>query len=176
MMALPDREIFRFRYYKVELKRCNWRSFVDSDNPVAAALLAKMGYNRKERRELRTAYLRMMLRLKQRDKLDDARLALIASVADLYYRPEPEEDRDILRELAEQLPEGAETLMELMPAWQRWGLEEGLEKGKAEGQAEERQRIVRKLVANGYTLAEVASTLDLPQEEVRLLADGVEEK
>ncbi|MFD0714784.1 hypothetical protein [Paenibacillus sp. GCM10027626] len=44
----------------------------------SAALLAKMGYNEKEKREVRIAYLRMILRLQ--NKLDDARLALIMSV------------------------------------------------------------------------------------------------
>src|SRR5690606_9578530 len=58
-MLIPGLEILRFEFLKVELKRQDWRKFVKSDNPVAAALLGKMGYNKEEAREVRTAYLRM---------------------------------------------------------------------------------------------------------------------
>ena len=33
----------------VELKKMNWRDYIQSDNPVAAALLAKMGYSKDEK-------------------------------------------------------------------------------------------------------------------------------
>ncbi|MDG0808317.1 Rpn family recombination-promoting nuclease/putative transposase [Cohnella rhizosphaerae] len=51
-MALPWHEIFRFRMLKLELGQQDWRRFIDSDNPVAAALLAKMGYNKKGQTQL----------------------------------------------------------------------------------------------------------------------------
>ncbi|MCM3700777.1 hypothetical protein [Paenibacillus macerans] len=56
-------------------------------------------------------------------------MALIMSVADLYFNTDPEQDRKLLEELKEQYPEEGESIMELMPAWKRWGYEEGLEKG-----------------------------------------------
>lgn len=68
--------------------------------------------------------MRMLFRL--RNKLDDARLALIMSVADLYFKPtKQEEEEELLKELREQFPEEGEAMMELMPAWKRWGYEEG---------------------------------------------------
>lgn len=125
-MQIPGHEIVRFRFLKVELRKQDWRTFVDSDNPVAAALLAKMGYNEREKRQVRLAYLRMLSRLGKR--LDDARIALIMSVADLYFEPDPEQDEAMLQQLREQDPEGAEALMELMPAWKRWGLKKAWRK------------------------------------------------
>ncbi|MEK5163645.1 hypothetical protein NYE69_15070 [Paenibacillus sp. FSL R5-0527] len=116
---------------KVELRKQHWRQFIDSANPVAAALLAKMGYTKGEEREIRLAYLRMILRLQ--GKLDDARMALIMSVADLYFNTEPEEDKRLLEELKEQYPEEGESIMKLMPAWSRLGYEEGLKEGMEEG-------------------------------------------
>lgn len=169
VMEIPEHEIAIFKFLKVELRRQNWRKFAESDNPVAAALLAKMGYNEREKREVRLAFLRMMLRL--REKLDDARLALTMSVADLYFKPDPEQDAEILRELGEQDEEGGRTLMELMPAWKRWGYEEGiaegLEKGRAEGMQKGRLEIIRKLLDKGFLPEEVAATLELPMDEVR---------
>jgi hypothetical protein len=34
----------QFRYYKIELKKLNWREYIKVSNPVAAALLSKMGF------------------------------------------------------------------------------------------------------------------------------------
>src|SRR5690606_15221664 len=109
IMQIAGHEILHFRFLVVQLSRRHWRQFIDSDNPVAAALLAKMDYNKEERRELRKQYLRMLLRLSQ--KLDDARLALVMSIADLYYKPSVEEDRSIAEELYEQEPEEGAGLM-----------------------------------------------------------------
>lgn len=187
-MAIPQHEIVRFHYLKVELAKVNWRQFVESDNPVAAALLAKMGYNEKDKREMRSAYLRMILRLRKR--LDDARLALLMSVADLYFEPDPRQDEAVLRELLDQYPEEGEAIMELMPAWKRWGYEEGIEEGlqkgkevgkaegkaegklegKAEGKAEERAKIVRMMLDKGFRVEQISEMLELSLEEIKLLA------
>jgi len=156
-MAIPNHSILHFQFLKVELRNNDWRRFIESDNPVAAALLAKMGYNEKEKREVRTAYLHMILRLQA--KLDDARLALIMSVADLYFQPNEKEEESILRELREQYPGEGERIMELMPAWKKWGKEEGRE--------EERQQIIRKLLDKGFDPEKIADTLELPIDEVR---------
>ncbi|MEK0313590.1 Rpn family recombination-promoting nuclease/putative transposase [Cohnella sp. 56] len=165
-MRFGEERIVEFRYRKLELARQDWRRFAKSDNPVAAALLARMGYNEKDRRELRMAYLKMLARL--HPKLDDARLALVMSIADLYYRPEAEEDRSILRELHARDPKEAERVMELMPAWKRWGYEEGLEEGKEKG----REESVRKLLAKGLSPAQIADLLDLQPDEVAKLRDA----
>ena len=179
-MVIPGREIVRFHYWKVELRRHTWRRFVDSDNPVAAALLAKMGYNEKEKKEMRLAYLRMLLRLRR--KLDDARMALLMSVADLYFKPDLEQDERMLRELLHDYREEGEAIMELMPAWARTGYEKGIEEGllkgkdagiaegKAEGIAEERRLTVRKMLVKGLAAEQVADMLDLTLEEVKTLS------
>jgi hypothetical protein len=87
-MVIPEHNILHFQFLKVELHHNNWRSFIESENPVAAALLAKMGYNQKEKLDVRKTYLRMLLRL--RGKLDDAQMSLVMSVADLYFDPNHE--------------------------------------------------------------------------------------
>jgi hypothetical protein len=56
LMTIPEHSILRFQFLKVELRSNHWRAFIESDNPVAAALLAKMGYNKKEEREVRISY------------------------------------------------------------------------------------------------------------------------
>lgn len=152
---------------KIELRKQNWRKFVDSNNPIAAVLLAKMGYNKKEAKEVRLAYLRMILRL--RTTLDDARMALIMSVADLYFKPSKDEDDRILKQITEQYPEEGVNLMELMPAWKRWGYEEGLEEGIEKGMEKGMREVTLRLINSGMSLEEVSHILKMPLEELESL-------
>lgn len=172
-ISTPERDILMFHFYKIELKRLDWRRFLISDNPVAAALLVKMGYNKKEEREVRSAYLRMIFRL--RPKLDEAKVALIMSFADLYFEPNEQRDRDILAELSTEYPEEGAKIMELMPGWMRMGYEkgiaEGVEEGKKEGLKEGRKEVVRKLLGKGFSHEQLADTLDISVEEVKELAN-----
>ncbi|MBI3208140.1 MAG: Rpn family recombination-promoting nuclease/putative transposase, partial [Candidatus Solibacter usitatus] len=41
-LDFPDGEVLRFTYRVVQLNRLSWRRFVNSPNPVASALMAKM--------------------------------------------------------------------------------------------------------------------------------------
>lgn len=171
-MALPWHEILRFRMLKLELGKQDWRRFIDSDNPIAAALLAKMGYNQKDRRSLRLAYLTMLLRM--RDKLDGARLALVRSVADLYFVPEAREEKSIWREFVDLHPEEEETIMELMPAWERWGyergmkegIEQGIEQGIELGKKALQSAAIGRMRSRGFSDAEIADLLGLPPEDI----------
>lgn len=50
-----------------------WRNYIRIDNPIAAALLSKMGYTESERIELKKQFLRMLVRL----ELDEAKQRLL---------------------------------------------------------------------------------------------------
>ncbi len=103
------------------------------------------------------------------------------SIADLYFVPNQQQDEAILYELTQQYPEEGEAIMELMPAWKRWGYEEGLEKGLEkgiekgiergieEGMETTRLKVARKLLDKGFSFEEIGETIDLPAEEVRKL-------
>jgi len=41
--SLPFKDVLQFQYLAVELKKKNWRDYIRQENPVAAALLSKMG-------------------------------------------------------------------------------------------------------------------------------------
>ncbi|MBY9076982.1 MULTISPECIES: Rpn family recombination-promoting nuclease/putative transposase [Paenibacillus] len=172
VMKLPEHDILRFQFLQVKLRRNNWRDFINSDNPVAAALLGKMRYTKKEARELRTAYLRMLLRLRR--ELDDARLALIMSIADLYYGPSQEEDEAIVRELREHgEEEEAREIMELMPAWKRWGYEEGIEQGIEQGVEQgrliEKEKVARNLISLGLDTPTIVKTTGLDCQRIEAI-------
>ncbi|MFD1908402.1 hypothetical protein ACFSQ7_36965 [Paenibacillus rhizoplanae] len=86
------------------MRKQNWRRFIDSDNAVAAALLAKMGYTTREARDVRREFLRMFMKLKTR--LDQGRLALVMSVADLYFQPDRVQDEEIIKRIDDTIPGG----------------------------------------------------------------------
>lgn len=68
--------------------------------------------------------------------------------------------------------------MELMPAWKRWGLEEGLQKGleegmqkgreegREEGRDAERRAIALRMLGRGIRPEEIADLLQVSEEQV----------
>src|SRR5699024_12217675 len=51
-ISFPLFHVLTFNFLILELrKKRNWRDYIESDNPVAAALLSKMGYTEKEDRK-----------------------------------------------------------------------------------------------------------------------------
>jgi predicted transposase/invertase (TIGR01784 family) len=169
-MVIQDRTLLYFQFLKVELRNQDWRRFIDSDNPVAAALLALMGYNKNKRREMRFAYLRMILRL--RNRLDDARLALVMLIADLYFKPDRNEEEALLNELIERYPEEGEAMKELMPAWKRWGYEEGLELGMERGMETAAINMLRKSM-DASLIAEITGLSAEKVEALRRKMNGM---
>lgn len=128
---------------------------------------------------MRREFLRMFIKL--RTRLDQGELALIMSVADLYFKPDRIQDEEILRELIDHYPEEGEVIMELMPAWKRWGYEEGkaegieegkaegIEEGKAEGKEEGQAELIRKLLLHGFSPEAVSKAVELPLDKIKKL-------
>ncbi|WP_245907857.1 hypothetical protein [Neomoorella humiferrea] len=48
-VEFPFLKVLQFEFYKLQLKRLPWRQYLNSTNPVAAALLSKMDYSPRER-------------------------------------------------------------------------------------------------------------------------------
>jgi len=48
----------------LHLRKKNWKDYIRSDNPAAAALLSKMGYQEEERIQVKKEFLRMIVRMK----------------------------------------------------------------------------------------------------------------
>ncbi|KHF26761.1 hypothetical protein LR68_04422 [Anoxybacillus sp. BCO1] len=72
-LQFPFFDVLHFQFLTVELRKQNWRDYIRHDNPIAAALLSKMGYTESERIELKKQFLRMIVRM----ELDEAKAAII---------------------------------------------------------------------------------------------------
>ena len=124
----PDGEVLRFRYRVVQLNRLSWRRFVNSDNPVASALMAKMKIATRDRPRVKVECLRLMVTL----RLNRAKMHLISSFVDAYLNLNDGEEQKFSRSLeqADLLPKQKEEVVEIVTSWERRGIEKGMEKGR----------------------------------------------
>ncbi|MCO7175470.1 Rpn family recombination-promoting nuclease/putative transposase [Sporolactobacillus kofuensis] len=73
VIQTPFLDAMTFRFFKMELSKMSWRTFMHGNNPVSAALMSKMNYNKKERVAVRLSFLKQMASL----QLDEARSSMI---------------------------------------------------------------------------------------------------
>ena len=126
-ISFPDRLVLDFRYRVIQLNRLNWRDFVNKPNPVASALMAKMGMTKQERAKVKLECLRLLATL----KLDPARMQLISGFIDTYLRLNEEEEKRFQEQLIELKPNQQEDVMEIVTSWMEQGLQQGLQQGQA---------------------------------------------
>jgi hypothetical protein len=130
-VALPSGEtVVRFAYRTVQLNRLTWRDFLRHENPVAAALMAKMDIAVEDRPRVKLECLRLLATL----RLDPARTRLISGFVDTYLRLSPTEETRFETALAELVPqEERKEVMELTTSWMERGIEQGLQQGLMQG-------------------------------------------
>ena len=73
-VTFPNKVVLDFNYDVIQLNRLYWRDFMRQQNPVAAALMAKMSIAPAERRQVKFECLRLLATL----RLDVARMQLIS--------------------------------------------------------------------------------------------------
>lgn len=116
------------------------------DNPIAAALLSKMGYNNEERVQVKKEFLRMLVRL----ELDPARMHLISGFFDTYLELNDIEEARLQEEIQLLEPKEEEKIMELKTNWEKTaeqkGITQGRIEGKLEGKLEGERRILSKFL------------------------------
>jgi hypothetical protein len=101
VVEFPDLEVLAFRFRVVELNRLDWRQFAERTNPLAAALMAKMRVEGRERARLMAACLALLAKL----ELDPARRELISGFIGAYLRLTMEEEEEFEAELAKLAPD-----------------------------------------------------------------------
>ncbi|WP_368901632.1 Rpn family recombination-promoting nuclease/putative transposase [Oceanobacillus oncorhynchi] len=137
----PTQDVLQFNFLQLHLIKKNWKAYIQSDNPAAAALLSQMGYEEHERVQVKLEFLRMITRM----QINPAQM--MEQMENL-----PEEEKDMVLQLPNSYFErGKEE-----------GIEEGIEKGK--------QEIVLKLIKKGMSISEVAEITEYSEAEIKKLA------
>lgn len=133
-LTLANFEAVRFNFLAIQLNRMDWREFLERENPVATALMAKMRIAPEDRPKVKLECLQMLRRL----GLNPARDAMIAQFIDAYLQLTPDEKTVFNAELGKLEPEGREQVMKYVTSWEREGirigLEQGIEKGRQQGE------------------------------------------
>src|SRR5699024_11883 len=137
------------------LKKRNWRDYIKSDNPVAAALLSKMGYAEEDKVEVKKEFLKMLIRM----ELDPAKSKFLHDFFETYLKLNEEEEEELMKEMKHS--DHADAMLELTNSWE----ERGMKKGKEEGKKE----IALELLKEGSSVEFVAKVTRLDAEEVKEL-------
>jgi hypothetical protein len=125
-ISLPELEVLNFNFQAIQLNRLNWRDFLQHQNPIAAALMAKMKIAKKDRPQVKVECLRLLANL----QLDPARNFLISGFVDTYLRLNQKEEQVFQTEIAKIEPIAEqERIMQLTTSWMERGIEQGLEQG-----------------------------------------------
>ena len=127
IIDFPDKQILNFDYEIVQLNRLNWHDFLQQQNPIAAALMAKMKIDEKDRPKVKAECLRLMVTL----KLDPAKMYLISGFVDTYLNLDREEELIFQSELSTMELEEQEQIMQITTSWEQ----KGLAQGRVEGQS-----------------------------------------
>ncbi|NHC42816.1 transposase [Bacillus sp. MM2020_1] len=160
-MDFPFLQVVNFQFFTIHLKKENWRNYLRQDNPVAAALLSKMGYTKREKTEVKVEFLFMLLRL----KLDPAKQTLIMGLFDTYLQLTEEEEQKVIEEVREMSAKEADKVMDIINSYER----RGRELGNQEGKLEAIRMVAIRMKEKGKPIQEIAEITGLEIEEIERL-------
>ncbi|MCT1905346.1 transposase [Oceanobacillus sojae] len=162
----PTQEVLQFNFLQLHLTKKNWREYIESDNPAAAALLSQMGYEEHERVQVKLEFLRMITRM----KIDPAKMEFLYGFFETYLKLNKEEEAQMMEEIENLPKEEKEVVLQLPNSYFERGKEEGKQEGIKEGRKKERQQIVLKLIEKGMSISEIEDITEYSQEEIKKLA------
>ncbi|RCJ24144.1 flagellar assembly protein H [Nostoc sp. ATCC 43529] len=120
-VVFPNKVVLQFNYDVIQLNRLNWREFLQQQNPVASALMAKMSIAPKDRPRVKSECLRLLATL----QLDPARMQLISGFIDTYLRLNVQEKEIFQAEIAQFEPTQQEGVMQIVTSWMEEGIQQG---------------------------------------------------
>ena len=109
-VSFPECKVLKFNYRVIQLNRLNWGDFLNQQNLVASALMAKMNIASEERPRVKLECLRLLATL----RLDPARMKLISGFIDTYLRLNVEEERLFQADINTIEPSEQEVVMEIV--------------------------------------------------------------
>ncbi len=164
-VSFPFLTVLDFRFLTVELSKLPWREYIRHDNPVAAALLSKMGYNEDEKVEVKKEFLRMLTRL----ELDEAKQRLLFGFFETYLRLSEEEEVRLRDEVKTMEEKEAAKVMELIVSYEQKGMEKGMEKGIEKGMEKAKLDVAKRMLAKGFDADTIHELTGLPLETIEQL-------
>jgi hypothetical protein len=163
-----DHKALEFNFVVIQLNRLNWRDFLKQENPIASALMAKMGFAEQERVQVKKECLRMIARL----KLDPARTHLLSGFVDSYLKLKAKEQERFNQEMRKLPTKEREKVMELTTSWKEEGRAEGIQAGQRQASTSLVLRLLRKRFTKLAKKTE-ARIQKLPTEKLQELGEAL---
>ena len=154
-IQFPFFHVLTFNFLMLELKKTNWRNYIQTNNPVAAALLSKMGYTQDERIRVKKEFLRMIAKM----ELDPAKMRYIIGFFERYLSLNKYEEEVLMKEI-KQYNESRE-IPYLPISWEEKGREEGISQGKRE--------VALEMLKEGASIDFIAKVTQLSRETIKKL-------
>lgn len=154
----PFFRVLTFNFLMLHLKKLNWREYIKSNNPAAAALLSKMGYDEEEKVKVKKEFLRMMANM----ELNPAKARLIYGFFERYLILNQREEEKLMKEIEKM--DDAEKIMELPISYEQRGIEKGIERGI--------RKVALELLKEGSSVEFVAKVTGLDKEEIEILRES----
>lgn len=162
-LTIGHLNVLTFNYLALHLGKMNWRQFVQKENPVSAALLSKMGYNKRERIKVKIEFFRILTKL----KIDLEKRDILIDFFQTYLQLS-EREEEILMEEVNKL-EDAERILEITNPYVERGKRIGRAEGHAEGRAELQKEVAVEMLKEGSSIEFVAKITKLDQAEIKRL-------
>ncbi|WP_188392478.1 hypothetical protein [Compostibacillus humi] len=150
IIEIPFYHVLTFNILMLELKKKNWRKFIESDNPVAAALMSKMGYSEKEKVEVKKEFLKMLVRM----ELNPAQSRFINAFFETYLILNEKEEERLMEEI-KQL-DNAEEIMNLPNSWEERGYKRGIEQGIEQGMQKGVRKVIENMLKKDFSMEVIA--------------------
>lgn len=174
-VSFPFFHVLTFQFLMLELKKMNWRSFIHTNNPVAAALLSKMGYTEKEKVQVKMEFLRMLVKM----ELNPAKAELINGFFETYLTLNKSEEEELMEEIKQLDKQESELIFKLPNSWRekgiaegiRKGREEGIQKGREEGIQQEKMQTALEMLREGLSIELIAKVTKLSFNEIQDLRE-----
>lgn len=131
-LRVAARTVLDFQFQVVQLNRLEWRDFLQTTNPVAIGLMARMHITATERWRVKAASLRLLAGA----SLTAAQRRLLGQFVDLYLPLQGADEQAFQAEVATFARPEQEAVMELVTSWERKGRAEGRAEGLVEGRTE----------------------------------------
>ncbi|MEQ9482816.1 MAG: DUF4351 domain-containing protein [Coleofasciculus sp. F4-SAH-05] len=169
-VEFPDKVVLNFNYAVIQLNPLNWRDFLEQQNPVASALMAKMNIAPEDRPRVKSECLRLLATL----RLDPARMQLISGFVDTYLRLNPQEQEIFQTEIARFELQEREVVMQIVTSWMEEGLQQGLQQGRQEGRKEGELMLIQRLLRRRIGVVEPLLQAQIQQLSIPQLEDLAE--
>lgn len=147
-IKFPFFHVLTFNFLMVELRKMNWRDYIQSKNPVAAALLSKMGYTEKERVQVKKEFLQMLVKM----EMNPAKTRMINGFFESYLQLDKREEEELMEEIKQM--NDAEEILKLPNSWEE------------KGRTEEKREIAREMLKEGATIEFIAKVTQLDKEKI----------